>query len=141
MKLSTKSRYALEALLYITLYADGKPISISEIAEGTELSEKYLMQIFFRLRKHGFLDTVRGKTGGFLLAAPPEQITAGSIVHALEGTLVPVACAEDLSACKSPVRDQCVTRGLWMQISSLIGGILDSMTLASLADDFRSASS
>ncbi len=136
MKLSTKSRYALEALLYMTLHSDGSPMTAGDISAGTEISEGYLEQIFFRLRKAGFLSTVRGKTGGFLLAMPPEEITAGSVVRALEGTLVPVACAEDLSACTSPARDRCVTRALWVRISNEIGGILDAMTLRSLADSY-----
>lgn len=136
MKLSTKSRYALEALVYMALYSDGNPMTASEIAAGTELSVGYLEQIFFRLRKADLLKTVRGKAGGFLLSLPPEEVTAGGVVRALEGTLVPVACAEDLSACTSPVRDRCVTRWLWVRISNEISGILDAVTLRSLADSF-----
>ena len=136
MKLSKKSRYALEALVYMTLYSDGKPMKAGEVAAGMEISAGYLEQIFFRLRKTGFLKTVRGKSGGFLLAAPAEETTAGGVVRALEGTLVPVACAENLSACTSPVRDRCVTRWLWVRMSDEIGRILDGMTLRSLADSF-----
>lgn len=137
MKLSTKSRYALEALLYMALHAHDHPVSIGEISRETGISEGYLDQIFFRLRKAGLLTAVRGKAGGFLLASSPEKISAGCIVRALEGTLVPVSCAENLSACKSPVRDQCVTRALWVRLSHEIGNILDGMTLASLAESFR----
>ncbi|MBC5649523.1 RrF2 family transcriptional regulator [Christensenella tenuis] len=137
MKLSTKSRYALEALLYMALHAYDHPVSTGEISKETGISEGYLDQIFFRLRKAGLLTAVRGKAGGFLLASSPEETSAGSVVRALEGTLVPVACAEDLSACKSLVRDQCVTRALWVRLSREIGNILDGMTLASLAEAFR----
>lgn len=137
MKLSTKSRYALEALVYMTLHADGNPMSAADIAAGADISEGYLEQIFFRLRKAGFLKTVRGKAGGFLLARLPEDIAAGDVVRALEGTLVPVSCAEDLSACTSPVRDRCVTRWLWVRTAEEIGGILGGFTLRSLADSFE----
>ena len=136
MKLSTKSRYALEALLYMALYSGGRPMRIAEIAAGTGISEGYLEQIFFRLRKAGLLSAVRGKGGGFLFSSP-EKTSVGSLVRTLEGTLVPVACAEDLSACKSPMRDRCVSRALWVRLSHEIGGVLDGIRLASLAEAFR----
>ncbi len=136
MKLSTKSRYALEALVYMSVSPEGTPISIKQISEKTGISEGYLEQIFFALRKKGLLKTIRGKSGGFLLGSDAQDITAGMVVRAIEGCLVPVACVSDLSACESPVRDQCVTRWLWVTMSDEINAILDSLTLYDLGTAF-----
>lgn len=135
MKLSTKSRYALEALLYMALYSDARPMRIAQVAEGTGISEGYLEQIFFRLRKAGMLSSVRGKNGGFLLKDPAD-ITVSDVVRTLEGTLVPVACAEDLSACKSAARSRCIARPFWVDLSRAIDGVFSGITLASLAAAF-----
>ena len=75
MKLSTKSRYALEGLVYIAIYSPNEAIRIKQIAEDTGITVAYLEQIFFLLKKAGLLLTVRGAKGGFLLAQSPKDIT------------------------------------------------------------------
>ena len=74
MKLSTKSRYALEGLVYIVIYSPNEAIRIKQIAEDTGITVAYLEQIFFLLKKAGLLLTVRGAKGGFLLAQSPKDI-------------------------------------------------------------------
>ncbi len=115
----------------------GGSLSIKQISQGTGISESYLEQIFFVLRKAGLLCTIRGKKGGFSLNGSAQQITAGMVVRAVEGSLVPVACVDDLSACSSPARDQCVTRRLWVNLSHTINRILDGLTLKQLKEQFK----
>ena len=117
MKLSTKSRYALEGLLYLAAYFPDKPITARQVAEGVQVSVPYMEQIFFTLKQAGLLKAVRGARGGFLLAIAAEQITAGMIIRAIEGDLAPVACVHNLDACNSKVRDVCVSRRLWSNVT------------------------
>jgi Rrf2 family protein len=132
MKLSTKSRYAVEALFYMTLNAKEQPLSIADIAEATSLSAKYLEQIFLILRRRGILRAVRGSRGGFILTALPEEITVGQIVRAIETHVVPVACVTDLSQCHSRTRDHCVTRALWIRMAKALNDYMDSITFGAL---------
>ncbi|MBC8531271.1 RrF2 family transcriptional regulator [Gehongia tenuis] len=132
MKLSTKSRYAVEALFYMALNAKEQPVSIADIARATSLSAKYLEQIFLILRRKGILRAVRGSRGGFILAALPEEITVGQIVRAIETHVVPVVCVTDLSQCRSRIRDRCVTRALWIRMAKALNDHMDSITLATL---------
>lgn len=136
MRLSTKSRYALEGLLYLAVYAPDDAVTTKQAAQGTQISVSYLEQIFFLLKKAGLLKTVRGAKGGFLLALEPQEITVGMVVRAIEGSFVPVACVEDISVCKSRIRDVCVSRKLWVQVSSAIENVVDRLTLEELADRF-----
>ena len=138
MKLSTKARYALEGMLYIAAQQPGALVNTREIAKETGISLSYLEQIFFLLKKSGLLAAERGAAGGFRLALPAEQITAGMAVRAIEGgDLAPVPCIQNLSACRSKIRGICVSRGVWITLDQAIGGVLDSLTLADLAVQYR----
>lgn len=139
MKLSTKSRYAAEAMLYIALNDGNNPINLSQIASATGISEHYLAQIAFRLRKAGLLKTRRGTSGGFNLAVPAEQITIGKIMDAMEDSVVPVFCVDHLSQCESKTRDNCVTRSLWVSVAEEISSIVDSLSLAELKKRYEEA--
>ena len=98
MKLSTKARYALEGMLYIAAQQPGALVNTREIAKETGISLSYLEQIFFLLKKSGLLAAERGAAGGFRLALPAEQITAGMAVRAIEGgDLAPVPCIQTVS--------------------------------------------
>ncbi|WP_040196655.1 RrF2 family transcriptional regulator [Candidatus Soleaferrea massiliensis] len=137
MKISTKSRYALEALLYMALYSPDEAISIKRIAAETGISEKYLEQIFLGLRRAGILETVRGAKGGFLLALKPDEISVGRILRTFEKNMEPVVCVGDLSQCKSSVRATCVTRRLWIQMYDSVSEIIDTVTLETLMRRYR----
>lgn len=137
MKISTKGRYALEALLYMAHTVKGEPVAIRIVAESTGISEKYLEQLFFLLRKKGIIDTFRGPKGGYFIAKDLLSVTAGDIVRAVEGELVPVPCVADPGKCTSSMQGFCVTRELWQKISGTVDNVLDSVTLASLEEDYR----
>ena len=140
MKLSTKGRYALEGMFYIALQPPGCVVNTREIAKETGITLSYLEQIFFLLKKSGLLFTERGAAGGFRLALPAEQVTAGMVVRAIEGDLAPVPCIQSLNACRSKIRGTCVSRSVWIALDQAIGSVLDSLTLADLAAEFREGS-
>ncbi len=137
MKLSTKSRYALEGLLYIAIHSPTEAVRIKQIAECTKISVAYLEQIFFLLKKSNLLTTVRGSKGGYTLAKPSQEITVGMIIRSIETHIVPVACVGSLSECNSRVRANCVSRQIWIQINDTINRIVDHLTLQDLADRYK----
>lgn len=136
MKLSTKSRYALEGLLYMAVNGTDRPMCVKETAAGISVSAAYMEQIFFKLKKAGLLLPVRGAKGGFVFGQPENEITVGSIICAIDGSLVPVNCVKSLSACTSKARSSCVSRGVWIRISSAISDTADHLTLKMLKDRF-----
>lgn len=136
MKLSTKSRYALEGLLYMAVNSTDKPLSVKEIAVGTSVSAAYMEQIFFSLKKAGLVLPIRGAKGGFVFGHKESDITVSSIIRAIDGSLVPVECVESLSACTSKARSSCVSRGVWVRISAAISNPAESLTLKLLKDRF-----
>ena len=140
MKLSTKSRYALEGMLYMAVYGKDRLLSIKEIAAGTAVSPAYMEQIFFTLKKADLVSTVRGAKGGFTLGYPENEITVGRIIRAIDGDLVPVSCVANLSACKSKVRSNCVSRNVWIRISDAISETADKQTLEMLKNQFMKES-
>ncbi len=136
MKLSTKSRYALEGMLYLAVFGSDKLLSIKELSAGINVSAAYMEQIFFSLKKAGLVSTVRGAKGGFILNMDEQDITVGKIIRAIEASLVPVECVSSLSACKSKVRSGCVSRNVWVRISSAISDTADKLTLRELKNKF-----
>ena len=113
-----------------------RPASIRQVSEGTGISDSYLEQIFFRLRKAGLLAAVRGAGGGFYPARELSKITAGEIVRAMEDGATPVLCVDDPSLCKSRLTACCRTRSLWVRISEEIYRKLDAESLSGLRDRY-----
>ena len=137
MQISTKGKYAMEALLYLAVYSENKPVSIKQISEAMKISEKYLAQIFFTLRKMKILTTTRGKKGGYLILPDQDKLTAGDIIRAVEGDIIPVSCVNDPDSCSSKVKDICVTRDLWIKVTDSILNILDNITIEELKNNYN----
>lgn len=133
MKLSTKGRYGLRALLDIALFSEGENVALLHIANRQDISIKYLEQVFSTLRKAQIVNSMKGSQGGYMLAAPPAEITVGSILRALEGDLDIGDEAE-----QPPESLQGVLQSmLWERINESVNDILDSTTLADLAAEYR----
>ena len=133
MKISTKGRYALRLMLDLATEGNGKPVSIKDIAGRQDISEKYLEQIISVLNKAGYVKSVRGPQGGYLLQRRPEEYTVGMILRLTEGCLSPVDCvAPDGAGCEKG--DACVTRILWKKIDDAINEVVDNITLGDLLD-------
>ena len=92
MKISTKGRYALRVMIDLAMNSNGKYISLKDIAERQEISNKYLEQIISLLNKAGYLETARGNTGGYKLTKQPKEYKVGDILRATEGDLTPIYC-------------------------------------------------
>lgn len=133
MRISTKGRYALRLMLDIALNSkDGIPVRVKDIAKRQEISGKYLEQIIAILNKAGFVRSIRGPQGGYLLTNPPEKYTVGMILRLTEGSLAPVACIEEEGFCNR--MDKCVTVILWRKLNDVINGVVDHVTLADLEE-------
>ena len=134
MVISTKGRYALRLMLDIAMQGGDTPVPLHDVAERQGVSFKYLEQIVPPLSKAGFLKSVRGANGGYLLTKDPSEITTGDILRAGEGNLAPVAClANDEIDC--PRADLCVTLPFWKGLDKAITTYIDSVTLADLVRD------
>ena len=131
MKISTKGRYAIRVMLDLAEHDNGEFLPLMEIAVRQEISEKYLEAIVAVLSKNGFVQSLRGKGGGYRLARRPEMITIGSILKVMEGSLAPVACLE-AQAEPCPRVAQCRTVQMWQNFSKMVDNYFEGITLADL---------
>lgn len=131
MKISTKGRYALRLMIDLAMNSDGKPVSLKDVAQRQEISDKYLEQIISILHKAGYVRSVRGAQGGYLLRKEPEEYTVGMILRLTEGSLAPVSCIED-DAIVCDRADACVTAIVYKKINDAVNGVVDHITLADL---------
>jgi len=133
MKISTKGRYGLRAMLDLATHAtEGTPVYLSDIARREGISEKYLEHIFGALHKAGLVKSLRGRNGGYLLTKLPDEITLKEIITVLEGPCSLVDCVSDEKSC--PKTNMCVTREIWSLLGHKIEEVLTGYTLATLAE-------
>ena len=137
MKLSTKGRYGLRAMIDLALYSEKEPASIASIAARQHISESYLEQLIAKLRKAGLVTSVRGACGGYIPGRPVEEISVGDILRALEGNLDPVDCPgiQNNSGCDGS--DVCVTKYVWQRINDSINRTVDEIKLSELLEESR----
>ena len=138
MKLSTKGRYGLRALIDLAQYSGGDtPVSITSISDRQAISERYLEQLIAKLKKAGLVRSVRGAGGGYILAKDIHEISVGDVLRALEGNLDPVECAglEPDGECKAA--DSCVTKYVWKRINESINRTVDEIRLDQLVEESR----
>lgn len=131
MRLTTKGRYAVTAMLDLAMNARSGPICLADISRRQEISLSYLEQLFARLRRAGLVDSVRGPGGGYLLAQTPETISVARVIDAVYESVDATRCG-GLSDCQQG--DTCLTHHLWIELSAHIHGFLDGVTLGQLAD-------
>lgn len=137
MKLSTKGRYGLRAMLVLALSYNEGNCSIKEIASKQDLSESYLEQLVALLKKSKLVKSTRGAGGGYSLTMAPKDISVGDVLRALEGSLNPVDCAlvNDEKECHDV--DCCVTKFVWKQISDSINDVVNNITLQDMVNDYH----
>ena len=129
--ISTKGRYALRLMIDIASYSNESPVTLKDISKRQEISMKYLEQVVSLLVKRGFLVSIRGNNGGYLLSKAPNEYTAGDIIRCAEGTLAPVACLQtDCNLCKR--RDICSTIDFWNGFYDVVNNYVDSVSLDDL---------
>jgi Rrf2 family iron-sulfur cluster assembly transcriptional regulator len=130
MRLTTKGRYAVTAMLDLAVNAAAGPISLADISRRQEISLSYLEQLFARLRRAQLVESVRGPGGGYLLATTPERISVAQVIDAVDESVDSTRCG-GLSDCQQG--DTCLTHHLWCELSEQIHGFLDGITLGELA--------
>ena len=131
MRLSTRARYALRMTLDITKNGEaGKPVSLADVADRTDISRGYLEQLALTLRNARLLRSVSGRYGGYFLARSPAKITLREIIEATIGRISVVACVEDPETCSRA--ENCECRVVYSMINIRIGDVLDSFTVADM---------
>ncbi len=130
MKLSTRVRYAVRAVIDLGVHSRGNLVLLKDIAKRQEVSIKYLENIFATLRQAGIVRGVRGAKGGYSLTRKPETITIYDIVFAMQGFISPIGCTDDACACSRA--EKCSSRDIWMEVSLAITQVLNRYTIADL---------
>lgn len=129
MKLTTKGRYAVTAMLDLTLHAQSGPVSLADIAERQHISLSYLEQLFARLRRQQLVISVRGPGGGYCLAREPAAIQIAQVIAAVSESVDATRC-QGGEGCDEG--DRCLTHSLWFELSERIQRFLSDITLADL---------
>ncbi|HSR34242.1 MAG TPA: Rrf2 family transcriptional regulator [Anaerolineae bacterium] len=132
MRVSAKELYGLRAMSEFARHWGQGPLSLAEVARKQGISQPYLEQIAIDLRRAGLLNSRRGAQGGYYLARAPEATTAGDVIRALEGSILPVQCVAEGKCTPCSHEDGCSARGIWEQVQDRLIETLDSITLADL---------
>lgn len=133
MKISTKGRYALRLMLDLASSPCDTPVSLKDIAKRQGISDKYLEQIISILNKAGYVKSVRGAQGGYMLKNTPSKYTVGMILRLTEGSLAPVACIDD-DEIECEKKDSCVTSIVYKRINNAVNEVVDSITLSDMVE-------
>lgn len=129
MKLSTRGRYAVTAMLDLALHQHQRPVTLADIALCQDISLSYLEQLFARLRRAGLVEGVRGPGGGYRLGRPIDRITVADIITAVDEPLDTTRCGGHQNCYHG---DRCLTHELWSELNEHIAEFLNGVTLASL---------
>jgi Rrf2 family protein len=133
MHITYKGDYALKAILGLALHYDRGVVTIHDLAKRTDAPIKFLEQVLLDLKKGGFVESRRGKVGGYFLARSPAQIKLGDIVRFIDGPIEPLACVEQgYSGCNDIYK--CVFRKIWREIAGCTSDIIDNITLFTQGD-------
>ena len=138
MKLSKRGEYALRSMINLGIAAKvgRKLVRVTELSAADDLPVKFLEQIIQQLREAGFVESTRGKHGGYRLAKPADQIAIGSVVRLIDGPLAPIGCVSQTAyePCNCPDEAHCGLRMLMLDVRNAIAAILDRYTLADVVD-------
>ena len=135
MKLSTKGRYGMRAMLDLAQHYEDGLVLAKDVARRQGISERYLEHLFLSLKTAGLIKSVRGAHGGFTLARPPDKIKLMDILSVSEGQIALVDCVADASVC--PRSSFCATRDLWTELQSVMGEVPRFSTLRDLIERQR----
>jgi Rrf2 family transcriptional regulator, nitric oxide-sensitive transcriptional repressor len=138
MRLTLHTDYSLRVLIYVAV-ADGKLVTISNIAESFDISKQHLMKVVSDLSQKGYLDTVRGRGGGIRLRGSPRDINIGQVVRQTEDKLDVIGCLGQRGYC--PIERICVLRGVLYDAMQAFLAVLDEYTLADLIKPQRALAS
>jgi len=134
MRLSTKGRYAVMAMVDLAQHSAAGPVCLSEIAERQEISLSYLEQLFAKLRRGGLVKSVRGPGGGYLLAHERDATRIADIILAVDEPIHAIRCKPGATLGCRGDRSRCLTHDLWEELSNQIHLYLSSVTLGDVCD-------
>jgi Rrf2 family cysteine metabolism transcriptional repressor len=140
MRITYKGDYALKTILDLALYYGGSPVNIPDLAKRLDIPIKFLEQILLNLKRGGFVESRRGKVGGYLLAKAPSEIKLGEIIRFIDGPIEPVACVHSgYEGCSD--KDKCVFRDIWKRITDSTSAIIDGITFEDLVNRIKNSAS
>ncbi|MFZ5351669.1 MAG: RrF2 family transcriptional regulator [Bacillota bacterium] len=140
MKISTKGRYGLRAILDLAIYSRGEHMPLKNIAERQSISESYLEQVFAMLKKAGLVSSIKGSQGGYVLAKEAVEITVGDILRAMEGELTVTDKKHEADSCKNRL-EVCITNEVWNKMDLAVNSLIDKITLEDLLEEYSNLSS
>ncbi len=133
--ISQKCQYALRAVFELAKHYGDGPVKIAQVATVQAIPARFLEVILSQLKQGGFVESRRGKEGGYLLARPPQELTTGGVIRFIEGPVGPVACVEGSAAEECPIYDHCVFLPMWEKVHQAMVAVYDSTTLQDLLDE------
>lgn len=136
MKISTKGRYGLRAMVDLAIHARNEHVALSAVAERQNISTNYLEQVFSGLRKASLVKSVKGAQGGYILTENPENIKVGTILRVLEGSLSVIDGLETQNIDSKSIQ-YCLKQSVWDKIDESISNVVDSITLEDLVNDYN----
>ena len=138
MRITYKGDYALKAVLDLSLSYGNGVVSIHEMAKRLDIPTKFLEQVLLDLKRGGFVESKRGKVGGYLLARRPQEIKLGEVIRFIDGPIEPIACAslsKKYSGCNEIF--QCVFNKIWKEVTLATSNIIDQVTFADLVKSLK----
>ena len=134
--LTAKGKYGLKAMVYLAQLPEGRLALVADIASSNSIPKKFLDAILVQLRNAGFVQSRKGKGGGYRLNRLPEDIKVGSVVRVLDGPLAPIPCASytRYEACADCDVETCEVRHMMLNVRNAIAEVMDSTTLAQMRD-------
>lgn len=136
MKITYKGDYALKAILALSLKYGSSILTIHDLAKEADIPIKFLEQVLLELKRGGFVESRRGKIGGYFLAKPPKDIKVGDVVRFIDGPIEPIACVEKkYSGCRDIYK--CTFRHIWQDVSKAISNIVDNVSFEDLANQIK----
>ena len=133
MRISKRTDYALRALFTLLDHYRGAPIPIRELARRNDVPKRFLEQIMLDLKAQGWVDSVAGIRGGYVLARSPEKITMGEVVRHFDGVLAPIECVSVMGYKRCSQEPVCRFRRVFLDTRNYIAGVMDRATLAEVA--------
>ena len=131
MKITYKGDYALKTILDLAGHFGNGPVAINDLSKRLDIPTKFLEQILLDLKRAGFVESRRGKIGGYSLAKHPSKITLGEVARFIEGPIEPIACVDKkYSGCHD--LGSCVFRGIWNEVARSTAKIIDNITFEDL---------
>ena len=132
VRLTRKTDYALRALFTLVEHRGRGPIPVRELARRNDVPKRFLEHILLKLKSRGWVDSVPGKKGGYLLARNPKQITMGQVIRLFDGDIAPVACVSTMSYRKCSQEPLCRFRRFLLELRNSTAAWLDQATLAAV---------